>query len=73
MGHVERIQLEKDLESAKRQARQAAYYVRKVNQLGALRFDYIRGRTERKPPENRSERLEMYKAELARRLEAARK
>lgn len=68
---MERIQLEKELEAVKKQAKQVAYYVRKVNQIGAWRFDYLRGRTNRKPLANRSDRLDAYKAELSRRLEGA--
>ncbi|MFW5436226.1 hypothetical protein [Paenibacillus apiarius] len=71
MERVDRKKLEKDLKMAKKQAKQAAYYVRKVNQIGAWRFEYLRGKTERKPPANRSTRLDAYKAELSRRLEGS--
>ncbi|MFB6362504.1 hypothetical protein ACFCP7_00400 [Paenibacillus elgii] len=47
-----------------------SYYTRKVNQHGARRFDYIRGRSDRQPPANRAERLYQYRDAMYRRIQA---
>jgi hypothetical protein len=48
------------------QADRIAYYIRKANEYGAQRFDYIRGRSVKKPPASRYRRLLAYKGGITR-------
>lgn len=45
-----------------------AYYARKATEYGARRFDYLRGRSAKKPPRSRHNRLTAYNAALSRRV-----
>jgi len=46
------------------------WHTRKVNRYSAAQFDYIRGRTDRRPPATRRARLQAYKSALNQLLEA---
>ncbi|GIP13997.1 hypothetical protein J1TS5_61670 [Paenibacillus macerans] len=49
-----------------------AYFTRKANQYGALRFDFLRGRSAKRPPALRFKRLMAYKAAVTRQILAER-
>lgn len=52
--------------------RRLTFYLRKVNQFNAARFDKLRGRPVKVPPASRPGRLLAYKLALNARLEAER-
>ncbi|CAM4377889.1 hypothetical protein U9M73_13240 [Paenibacillus phoenicis] len=49
-----------------------AYFTRKANQYGALRFDCLRGRSAKRSPAGRFNRLMAYKAAVTRQIKAER-
>ncbi len=58
--------------STKTTADRIAYFTRKANHYGARRYDYLRGRTAKRPPAGRFNRLMAYKAAVTRLILAER-
>ncbi|GGG08604.1 hypothetical protein [Paenibacillus aceti] len=49
-------------------SKRIAFFTRKANEYGALRYDYLRGRSAKRPPALRYKRLLAYKAAVTRQI-----